>query len=118
MRMSASRSRPCKFGASSLVGLTRVCNAIRSALVVKWEFASARPLHGQIIPEVWPGADNLAELAQRIELFHDIVELRFALAHDTRRSFLERLLGGNAIEPALLGEFFVAGKVEAHEQID
>jgi len=59
----------------------------------------------------------LAKLSQRIELFHDFVELVFALAHHTRRSFLEWLLGWNAIEPALLGEFFVAGKVEPDEQI-
>src|SRR5208282_578925 len=117
MRMSVSRSRPCKFGASSLVGLTRVCNAIRSALVVKWEFACAGSHHVQIIPEVWPWAGILAALSQRIKLFYDLVKLGFALTNHAGGSFLEGLLGRNAIEPALFGELFVAGKIEADQQV-
>src|SRR6202035_4620489 len=99
MRMSVSRSRPCNFGASSLASLTRVCNAIRSALVG----GGILPLRDSIIPEVWPQPVNLAKLAERIELLHDLVELLFALTHNARRSFFKWLLGWNALEPALLG---------------
>ena len=103
-------------GASSLVGLTRVCNAIRSVLVLKWKFARAGPHHEQIIPEVWLEPDTLVSLAERIELFYEIVELRLALTHDARRSLLEGLFGRNAIEPALLGELFVAGEIEPDQE--
>lgn len=58
----------------------------------------------------------MAWLAQSVELFHDLVELRLALANDARGSLLERLLGWDAIEPALFGELFVAGEIEADEQ--
>lgn len=75
------------------------------------------PLREFIIPEVRARLSILAKLSQRIELFHDFIELCFALAYNARRSFLEGLLGWNAIEPALLGELFVAGKIEAHQQI-
>src|SRR5271155_1070806 len=56
-------------------------------------------------------------LSQRIKLFVDFFKLLFAMTYDARRSFLERLLGWNAIEPALLGELFVAGEIEPNEQI-
>src|SRR5580658_5429414 len=104
MRMRVSRSRPCNFGASSLASLTRVCNAIRSALVGKQDFALRNP----IIPELSRYQAKLGELPQRIELFHDFVKLLFALAYNARRSFLEGFLGWNAIEPALLGELLMA----------
>src|ERR1700722_7131172 len=111
--MRVSRSRPCNLGASSLVGLTRVCNAIRSALVARSDYASAEINYTRSLA----GPDKLANLSQRIELFYDFVELVFALAHNARGSFFEKLLGGNTIEPALLGEFLVTGKIEPHEQI-
>src|ERR1700722_8719779 len=111
--MRVSRSRPCNLGASSLVSLTRVCNAIRSALVVKRGFASA----GIYYTRSLAGPENLAKLSQRIELFHDFVKPLFTLANNTRGSFLERLLQRNAIEPALLGELLVTGKIEPDQQI-
>ena len=112
--MRVSRSRPCNFGASSLASLTRVCNAIRSALVGKRDLVSAELYYTRIL--ALP-SDTVEILPQRLELFDDFVELRFALAHDARRSFLEWLLGWNTLEPALFGELFVAGKIEANEQI-
>src|SRR5277367_2093711 len=117
MRTRVSRSRPCKLGASSLVTLTRVCNAIRSALAGHLGFAHAGPLHTTIIPEVWALPGRSGQLAQGIKLFHDFVELLFALANDARGSFLEGLFARNAIEPALLGELFVAREIETDEQI-
>src|SRR5271169_1016183 len=113
MRMRVSRSRPCNLGASSLGSLTRVCNAIRSALFGKQDFALRNP----IIPELCRCYAKLTKLSQRIKLFHDIVKLLFALAYNTRGSFLERLFGWNAIEPALLGELLVARKIEPDQQI-
>src|SRR5271168_1436322 len=56
-------------------------------------------------------------LSQRIKLFVDFGKLLFAMTDDTGRSFLEWLLGWNAIEPALLGELLVAGEIEPHKQI-
>ncbi len=56
------------------------------------------------------------ELLERVKLFCDFLELRFVLADDPWRGFFERLLCGDAVEPALLGELFVAGKIETHDE--
>src|SRR5260370_25892631 len=37
---------------------------------------------------------------------------------DFRRSALERLLGRDALQPALLGKLFVRGEIQTHEQAD
>src|SRR5579859_426394 len=113
MRMRVSRSRPCNLRASSLAGLTRVCTAIRSALVVKLDLASA----GVYYNRSPAAAPKLAMLLQGVELFDYFFESRFALSNDARRRILERLLGRNALEPALLCQLFVPRKIESYKQI-
>src|SRR5690348_2736428 len=111
--MRVSRSRPCNLRASSLAGLTRVCTAIRSALVVNLDLASA----GVYYTRSPAAAPKLAMLLQGVELFDNFIELRFTLPNDARRSILERLLGRNALEPAVLCQLFVPRKIESYHQV-
>src|SRR6266849_2957469 len=142
MRIRVSLSRSWTLGASSFASLTRVCNAIRSALELEFGIA---PLRNSIIQEFdWPqsklgyrgnsftpsSAANLAlnsqiqktlaavKSFQSFELLVRGFEFRIAVMHDFRRSALERLLGRDAVQPALLGKLFVRGKIQAHEQAD
>lgn len=86
-----------------------------SALVEKRGFLALRD---SIIPELPAKPGNLpAELFKRVKLADDFVELRLALADDVGGGVFEGFLSGNAVEPALLGELFVAGKIEAHEEM-
>src|SRR5882762_4266648 len=59
---------------------------------------------------------NLTSL-KGIELLENVGEFRLGFFDDFRRGALERLFGGDAVEPALLGQFFVTRKVEADEQL-
>lgn len=52
---------------------------------------------------------------QRIEAFGEGGEAVFAAADGARLGGLERLLGWDAAEPALAGELFVVGEIEADE---
>src|SRR5260370_25012163 len=140
MRIRVSLSRSWTLGASSFANLTRVCNAIRSAL--KLEFG---PLQDSIIPDFHrsqfktvvqakPNARNFAanlaskarihktlaslKSLQRLELPVHRFEFRVAVMDDFRRSALERLLRRNAVEPALLGKLLVRRKIEPDQQAD
>src|SRR6266849_322501 len=142
MRIRVSLSRSWTLGASSFASLTRVCNAIRSALELELGIA---PLRDSIIPEfdrpqsklVFLGkpfapsfAANLAlnsqiqktlaavKSFQSFELLVRGFEFRIAVMDDFRRSALERLLGRDAVQPALLGKLFVRGKIQAYEKTD
>src|SRR5690348_2401983 len=111
--MRVSRSRPCNLRASSLAGLTRVCTAIRSALVGELDLSSA----GVYYTRSPAAAPKLAMILQGVDLLHDFIELRFALPDDARRSIPERLLGWNALEPAVLCQLFVPRKIKSHQQV-
>src|SRR5258708_25226135 len=140
MRIRVSLSRSWTLGASSFVNLTRVCNAIRSALELEFGL-----LQDSIIPDFHRSqfkrvvqarldarniAANLASKSQihktlasvkslqSLELPVRRFEFRIAVMDDFRRSALERLLGRNAIEPALLGKLLVRRKIEPDQQAD
>src|SRR5260370_32377018 len=140
MRIRVSLSRSWTLGASSFANLTRVCNAIRSALEL--EFG---PLQDSIIPDFHRAqsisvllanpcapnfAANLASKArihktlaslkslQRLELPAYRFEFRIAVMDDFRRGALERLLRRDAVEPALLGKLLVRRKIEPDQQAD
>src|SRR6267154_2158790 len=59
---------------------------------------------------------NLTSL-KGIELLENVGEFRLGFFDDFRRGALERLFGGDAVEPALLRQLFVDGKVEPDEQL-
>src|SRR5260370_38081043 len=52
-----------------------------------------------------------------VELLEDVGQRRLAFANDFGGSALERLFRWDAIDPALLGELFVAGEIEADERL-
>ncbi len=52
-----------------------------------------------------------------VELLEDVGKRGLVFANDFGGSALERLFRGDAIDPALLGELFVAGEIEADEQL-
>ena len=49
-------------------------------------------------------------------MLEDVRESGLIFANEFGRGALERLFGGDAVDPALLGELFVAGEIEADEQ--
>src|SRR5258707_10020257 len=63
------------------------------------------------------GAHRQWASLESVELLQDVGEFGFAFADDFGRGALERLFGGDAIDPALLGEFFVSGEIERDEQL-
>src|SRR5229473_3510544 len=138
MRIRVSLSRSWTLGASSFASLTRVCNAIRSALELDFG-----PLQDSIIPDFqWAQsklvflakpcapkfAANLASKSQiakilaavkslkSFELLVRRFEFRIAVVHDFRRSAPERLLRRDALQPALLGKLLVRRKIEPDQQ--
>src|SRR5260370_28917546 len=140
MRIRVSLSRSWTLGASSFANVTRVCNAIRSA--VELEFG---PLQDSIIadfhrsqfkrvvqakPNARNFAANLASKArirktlaslkslQRLALPVSRFEFRIAVIADFRRRALERLLRRNAVEPALLVKLILQRKPDPHQQAD
>jgi len=121
-------------GASSFASLTRVCNAIRSALEL--EFGALQdPIipdfhraHSKLALRAKPNARNFAaNLASHSQIQNSVASVKslkslelpvrrfefgIAVMDDLRRSALERLLRGDAIEPALFGKLFVRRKIE------
>lgn len=57
-------------------------------------------------------------LFEGFELLDEFVELRFARPDDFGRSVSKRFFAGDAIQQALFGELFVAGEIEADDQVD
>ena len=55
-------------------------------------------------------------LVQRIEQVRSCFEFRFANTDNSWVCALERFFNRNSIDPALVREFFVIGKIEAHNQ--
>src|SRR5206468_11041079 len=55
---------------------------------------------------------------QSLKLLVRRLKLRVAVMNNFWRSALERLLGGDAVQPSLFGEFFVRRKIEPHQQGD
>jgi len=55
---------------------------------------------------------------QFLELLFGVGELGVAGFQNPRRSGEEGLFGGDAVDPALLGEFFMVGEAEAQEEFD
>ena len=56
-------------------------------------------------------------LFEGVELLQSFVESRVFLVDYVRLSDLEELIGGDAVEPLLLSNLFVAGEVEADEEL-
>ena len=54
---------------------------------------------------------------ESVELLEDAGEIGFAFANGFGRSAFEGLFRGDAVDPALLGEFFVTGKIETDEEL-
>jgi CrcB protein len=50
-------------------------------------------------------------------LLENLRKPRFALADDFRGCSLEQVVGWDAVEPLLLGQFFVSGEIEAYEKL-
>jgi len=113
--------------------LTRVCvcTAIQLALSVEMEMLTGRSsiiskrclsalqgfgeLTGFIGNSL--GAHRQWASLEGVELLQDVGESGFAFADGFGRGALERLFGGDAVDPALLGELFVAGEIEANEEL-
>ena len=51
-------------------------------------------------------------------MLEDIGEAGFAFADGLGGGALEGLFGGDAVDPTLLGELIVTGKIEANEELD
>src|SRR5260370_30631828 len=63
------------------------------------------------------GAHRLWASLESVELLQDVGESGFAFADGFGRGALERLFGGDAVDPALLRELFVAGEIEGNEDL-
>src|SRR6266849_593721 len=83
-------------GRSSIISNTRL-SALQGFGKVYW-------IHGTILRK--RGGHGASFKA--VKLLEDVDESGFAFADGSGRGALERLFGGDAVDPALLGEFFVA----------
>ena len=61
------------------------------------------------------GCAKTQVLGQILKLFFGIAKFRVVWLDEFGGSGLERILSRDAIDPALLGELFVAGEIEANE---
>ena len=59
-----------------------------------------------------------AVLYQVVKVLFGIGKRRVGGFDDERGGTQKWFLGGNSLQPALTGEFFVIGKVETHEELD
>src|SRR6266849_1227651 len=92
-------------GRSSIISITRL-SALQGFGKVYW-------IHGTILRKRGGHGASF----EAVELLEDVGESGFAFADGSGRGALERLFRGDAVDPALLGEFFVAGKIEADEKL-